>query len=63
MNNYIVITYDRKDEHYENPTIIERLHYSAKEDVKEYVLTLRHQANIKYEIYKELYSNIEEEMA
>ena len=61
MSNYIVITYDEKDEHYAEPKHIERIHYSKKEDVMKYILDLR--PKVKYEIYKEVYLDITEEEA
>lgn len=61
MSNYIVIKYDEKDNNYDNPTHIEKLHYSDKEDVMQYVLSLS--SKDKYEIYKEVYLEVQEEIS
>ena len=63
MSNYIVITYDEKDNNNKNPLHIENLHYCSKEEVMRYVLELQKQANIKYEIYKEVFLEIQEEIS
>lgn len=55
MSNYLVITYNEK-----KPMYIESMYYIENEEDIKYVLELQKQSNIKYKIYKELFSKVQE---
>lgn len=63
MSNYIVITYNSKDTNCTKPLHIKNFHYCSKEEVMEYVLKLKDQKDVNYEIYKEVYLEVVEEIS
>ena len=58
MKNYLVITYDEKDQNRENPIEVRKLFYQEPADVMNFINPKK-----KYEIYKEIYLEITEEEA
>lgn len=61
MKNYLVITYDEKDNNCDSPNEITKLHYKEPKDVINFIYNLK--PKTKYEVYKEIYLEITEEEA